>query len=290
MPKAKVIDMSNDEEFSYGDVTGEQLKRIGFNGFLNTVTKEVLFCARAQHLILIRNGELDGVPKRLYGKPVSEEGSRTSEGSVEYAGIYAWTASYNWVHFVSEEKQDGRVMSFTSLSDKQDKVAARFAAGWKATMEVLQHPTPDADSFWRNVVAQKESDDPVPSDIFSIYVKNGASDFWVTDEDHPALIINVRSVGRMHTVRPCFGTKVTVDIYDLETSELITSDRELRDPNEYRFKSVEKPHDVQEAFLLSKDGSVPSEETVEFFAKFRTMKGLHPANLYQPDTSTEGPL
>lgn len=132
--------------FDYGDVKGEFLFRNGIHGFLNDTTKKVEFCGRTQHLDLIKNGYLDGVPDgHTLHRSLEEGGAQWGLRSTTYDDIYTWTAAQGWIHFISHKpKGGGDEMHFTTLYDTQDRLAKAFAREWGSLAVIDRHQDPRA--------------------------------------------------------------------------------------------------------------------------------------------------
>lgn len=130
--------------FTYGDVTGGMLAHTGINGFFNAATGEVFFCARCQHLDVIKEGCMDGLPDGgTVHSTLEQGGAQWGKRSTTYDDIYAWTAAHDWVHFVThKDPQENTELHFTTILDAQDKVAKRFAKEWSAVPVICRHPDP----------------------------------------------------------------------------------------------------------------------------------------------------
>lgn len=93
----------------------------GYHGWLDTITKTVIFSSRMHHFDMLQNGELERIPENMVFE-LPEDGGPSSHGWME---IRQWAARKGWVHFVTDEDSDR--MEFVCANKEQEKICRAFA-------------------------------------------------------------------------------------------------------------------------------------------------------------------
>ena len=86
----------------------------GFHGWLNTNSKEIVFCGRLAHFDILEAGELEGIEKE----------ATFNAGISSWSKIRTWAASKGWVHFVTHDDDN---LWFYVGNKGQQKVCKAFA-------------------------------------------------------------------------------------------------------------------------------------------------------------------
>jgi len=110
-------------EFNF--LNPDTINKTGFHGWLNTKNKDVLFCARCDHLAMLERGALGFDGGVVYDDPM-DGGPTPQQRSRGWTGLRQFVAEkHDWVHFVTTDS--GFTLEAVVVNDAQREIVKEFA-------------------------------------------------------------------------------------------------------------------------------------------------------------------